>query len=64
MAAGTKCPKCGNMTFIKTKLGRKCSICRYEMIVPVGAGRGKKCSNCGKYQVFNNKCRNCKAEYK
>lgn len=63
MPAGKQCPKCGSWAFITTLDGRKCSKCGFTMSVPPGPGKGKKCSNCGKYQVFNNKCRNCGAIY-
>ncbi|MDR2833897.1 MAG: hypothetical protein LBV67_09290 [Streptococcaceae bacterium] len=63
--AGMKCPKCGNLTFFEIPTGRKCSKCGYEMKVPADKkGKGKKCFNCGKYQVFDGKCRNCGAIYK
>jgi len=45
----------------------KCSKCGFEMIIPPNSGkggRGKKCANCGKLTVFNNKCNNCGAIYK
>lgn len=61
--AGKMCPKCGKYTFHNTVTGRKCSKCGYTMTLPPGAGKGHKCSNCGKFQVFNNKCRNCGAIY-
>lgn len=60
------CPKCGKMTFFETPTGRRCSKCEYTMTLPVNegkGGRGYKCSNCGKYTVFNNKCSNCGATY-
>ena len=63
MAAGKLCPKCGQYTFITTLTGRKCSKCGYTMTVSPGPGKGNKCSNCGKFQVFNGKCRNCGATY-
>lgn len=64
--AGKLCPNCGEYTFFKTTDGgRKCTKCGYVMTVPIGkGGRGRKCSNCGSFTVFNNKCRNCGAEYR
>ena len=66
--AGKLCPNCNELTFFKTTgENRKCSKCGYEMIVPPNAGkggRGKKCANCGKLTVFNNKCSNCGAPFK
>lgn len=69
--AGKLCPKCGKFTFFETTTGRKCSKCGYTMIVPAlnndgsrTGGKGTKCSNCGKFTVFNNKCTNCGAQYK
>ena len=64
MPAGKMCPRCAKYTFINTPTGRKCSQCGYEMIVSPGPGKGTKCSNCNKYQVFDGKCRNCGAIYK
>ncbi len=66
--AGTECPKCKKLTFFKTTTGRKCSKCGWEMREPARTngklpGPGKRCSSCGKMQVFNNKCRNCGVEY-
>ena len=63
--AGKVCPNCKKRTFyLTTGNDRKCSSCGYEMILPrnkgVG-GKGKRCSNCGKYTVFNNVCVNCKS---
>lgn len=63
MPAGKMCPKCGNYTFRTTLTGRKCSRCDYTMELPPGSGKGKKCSNCGKFQVINSKCHNCGAIY-
>lgn len=63
--AGKLCPNCGEYTFFKTTTGRKCTKCGHTMTVPVGkGGHGRKCSNCGSFTVFNNKCRNCGAEYR
>lgn len=62
----TKCPKCGNSTFFSTPTGRKCTKCGHSMYVPANqgkGGKGKKCRNCGYFQVFNGKCRNCGAMY-
>ena len=64
--AGKPCPKCSQQTFFKTPTGRKCTKCAYEMKVPASGGtggKGKECSNCGRFTVFNNTCRNCGAEY-
>lgn len=64
--AGAMCPMCGKQTFYKSPLGRTCSKCGYKMIVPPNSGKGgqgKKCHNCGKNTVFNNKCTNCGAYY-
>ena len=65
--AGKLCPKCNKQTFFETTSGRKCSKCGYTMTLPANdgkGGRGVKCSNCGKLQVFNGKCRACGATYK
>lgn len=65
--AGKLCPNCNRFTFFETQTGRKCSKCGYTMTLPANDGKGgpgKKCSNCGKLTVFNNKCRNCGAQYK
>lgn len=65
--AGKLCPKCNQFTFFENSTGRKCSKCGFTMTVPANGGkggRGLKCSNCGKLQVFDNKCRNCGATYK
>ena len=64
--AGSMCPSCGRYTFFQTPKGRKCTKCNYEMIVPANRGAGGKgshCYNCGKFQVFNGKCRSCGAKY-
>lgn len=61
------CPKCGKQNFFNSTTGRKCSFCGYEMIVPPHGGiggKGQKCSNCGKFTVFDDKCRNCGATYR
>lgn len=65
--AGMMCPQCGKMTFFQTPTGRECSKCGYKMIAPPNGGKGgqgKRCANCGKNTVFNNKCTNCGAVYK
>ena len=65
--AGKLCKKCGQYTFFQTPTGRKCSRCGYEMILPSNSGkggRGQQCSNCSKLTVFDNKCKNCGAQYK
>ena len=64
--AGKECPKCGELTFFPTGTGRQCSKCGYEMKVPPNEGKGGKgrcCSNCGEYKVFNGKCTGCGATY-
>lgn len=64
--AGKRCPNCGEMTFFETSTGRECTRCGYKMIVPANdgkGGRGDKCSYCGRYTVFDGKCRNCGAIY-
>jgi len=64
--AGKMCPKCGKLTFFETLDGRKCSKCGYTMTVPPNngqGGKGKRCSNCSKFTVFNNKCSSCGATY-
>ncbi len=64
--AGKLCPECGRQTFFQTPTGRKCSKCDYTMTLPANSGKsgkGTKCANCGKFQVFNGKCRNCQASY-
>ena len=63
MPAGKMCTECGKYTFITTPTGRECSKCGYKMVVNPGPGKGKKCANCNKYQVFDGKCRNCGASY-
>lgn len=62
--AGSKCPKCGKLTFFTTSTGKKCTNCNYTINVPPNGGmggKGKKCPKCGKYTFFNGKCRNCGA---
>ncbi len=64
--AGKLCPNCNKLTFFETNTGRKCSKCGYEMNLPINSGKGgkgTKCSNCGKFTVFNNKCTECGASY-
>ncbi len=64
--AVNECPNCGGHTFFSTPTGRKCSKCGYEMYVPaIGGkgGKGQRCRNCGRFQVFSGKCRNCGAIY-
>ncbi len=64
--AGKLCPGCGQLTFFKTTTGRKCSKCGCEMTIPINSGKGgkgQKCSNCGKFTVFNRKCSECGATY-
>ena len=64
--AGKMCPFCGKLTFFETPQGRLCSKCNYEMILPANSGKGgkgSKCSYCGKFTVFNQKCSNCGAYY-
>ena len=64
--AGKVCPHCGKFTFFATNDGRKCTKCGYTMTLAPNdgkGGKGKKCSNCGKNTVFNNKCTNCGATY-
>lgn len=64
--AGKLCPECGQQTFFQTPTGRKCTKCNYTMTLPPNSGKsgkGTKCANCGKFQVFNGKCRNCQATY-
>ena len=64
---GMMCPKCGKMTFFQIPTGRKCSKCGYEMFVPPHNGKGglgKRCHNCGKNTVFNEKCTSCGATYR
>lgn len=67
--AGMQCPKCREKTFFNTPTGAKCSKCGYTMKTMSNpetgtGGKGKKCSNCREYKVFDNKCRGCGATYK
>lgn len=62
--AGKVCPSCGRQTFFEVPGGRKCTKCGTEMLIPVSDGKdgkGLKCPNCNKYQVFDGKCRGCGA---
>lgn len=64
--AGKRCPNCGERTFYETGTGRECTRCGYKMIVPANegkGGKGDKCANCGRYTVYDGKCRNCGAIY-
>lgn len=64
--AGMECPKCKELTFFKKSTGRECSKCGYTMNISANngkGGKGKKCSNCGEYKVFNEQCRGCGATY-
>lgn len=64
--AGKVCPQCSKQTFFPTASGRECTSCGHKMIVPPNNGKGgsgRKCSNCNKQTVFNNKCTNCGATY-
>lgn len=64
--AGKMCPHCGKLTFFETPQGRECTKCGFEMILPSNSGKGgkgKKCANCGKYTIFNEKCTSCGAQY-
>lgn len=60
---GRKCPQCKKNTLWETATGLKCSNpeCSYQLITPANGGmggKGKRCPACGKYQMFNGKCRN------
>ena len=65
--AGKMCPRCGQYTFFSKPDGRVCTKCGYKMVVPPkeapGGGKGRKCPNCNKFTVFNNKCRSCGAMF-
>lgn len=65
--AGRLCPNCNELTFFLTSGNdRRCSKCGFEMRVPPNAGkggRGKKCANCGRMTVFENKCQSCNATF-
>lgn len=64
--AGKWCPNCNQQTFYETTFGRRCTKCGYELRLPPNegkGGRGRKCSNCGKFTVFNEKCTSCGAVY-
>ena len=59
---GGKCPNCGKLTYFTTNTGGKCTQCNYQGTTPPNGGmggKGQRCPHCGKYQVFNGKCRNC-----
>ena len=65
--AGKTCPKCKKQTFFETPDGRECTKCGAKMILPVAngaGGPGKKCTNCGKMTVHNNRCSSCGVSYK
>jgi len=65
--AGKMCPSCGKATFFETPTGRECSKCGATMKIPTNegkGGKGKKCSNCGKSTVSNDRCSKCGATYK
>lgn len=64
--AGKMCPGCSEFTFFETPTGRLCSKCGYEMKIPVNngkGGKGQKCSNCGRYTVFDGTCNSCNAKF-
>lgn len=64
--AGKMCPRCGEKTFFESLTGRECSKCGYTMTLAPNSGkggRGARCTNCGKLQVFDGKCRGCGATY-
>ncbi len=61
--AGKVCPQCGQATLFISLGGRTCTQCGFKAIVPVSAGKGKKCVTCGKFQVFNNTCNGCGTKY-
>ena len=64
--AGRKCPNCGNLTYFDTFTGGRCNVCGFEGTTsPLGGtgGKGRLCMHCGRYQVFNGKCRNCGTTY-
>lgn len=67
--AGAKCPKCGKLTVFRNPIGRACSQedCGFMMKLPRAngkGGRGKKCMNCYRMTVHNDKCTSCGAENK
>ena len=55
MPKGSKCPKCGELTFHKEKAVMVCSQCGavgWDTIPgSAGAGKGKKCLRCGNNTV-------------
>ena len=61
--AGKICPNCDEATFFQNSEGRACTKCGFKMILEIPKGKRTKCSNCGKFQVFNNKCKSCGAKY-
>lgn len=64
---GRKCPKCGQATFFVNARTGECKSCGYKMQIPPNegkGGKGKKCTNCGRFTVFNDICSNCGARYK
>lgn len=64
---GKVCPVCKHKTIRETPTGAKCNHpgCPFVMKVPSPApGKGTRCLNCGKYTVYDNKCRNCGAKFK
>lgn len=64
--AGKLCPECSRQTFFKTTTGRECSKCGYTMTLLLNEGKGGKgrlCSNCGRFKVFNDVCTDCGAKY-
>ena len=63
---GMVCPKCGAKTLFEKPYGGLCSKCGCKMVVPANdgkGGKGQKCSNCGRFTVFEGKCRKCGAKY-
>lgn len=64
--AGKICPKCSKQTFYETNTGRECTQCGCKMTLPVAngkGGRGRRCANCNKMTVHNDKCSSCGAKY-
>ena len=64
---GKMCPECGHSTLFQFGNQLKCNnpICRCVVSIPPNegkGGRGKLCSNCGYYKVFNNLCNGCGAK--
>jgi len=61
------CPRCNEKTFCEKSFGRECTKCGYKMTVAPNdgkGGRGRRCSNCGRLTVFNEKCSSCGAKYR